>query len=83
MISSKNFHTSKISEYVNYQLQPIVKEIPSYVQDTIGFFRKIYQIDFFPDNPCLVFVDVKSLHTNILNADRIRSAKTSLENYSK
>ena len=29
VISSVNCHISKISEYVDYHLQPIVKEIPS------------------------------------------------------
>ena len=41
VISSINCHTSKISEYVDYQLQPNVKETPSYVQNTIDFLRKI------------------------------------------
>ena len=54
VISSINCHTSKISEYVDYHLQPIVKEIPSYVQDTTDILRKINQIDFIPDNSYLV-----------------------------
>ena len=83
MISSINCRTSKISDYVNYHLQPIVKEIPSYVQDTTDFLRKINQIDFVPDNSYLVSLDVKSLYTNIPNAEGIKSVKTSLENYSK
>ena len=53
-ISSISCHTSKISEYVDYQFQPIVKEIPSYVQDKTEFLRKINQIDFVPDNSYLV-----------------------------
>ena len=83
VISSKNFHTSKISEYANYHLQPIVKDIPSYVQDTTDFLRKINQIDFVPDNSYLLSLDVKSLSTNIPNAEGIRSVKTPLEKYSK
>ena len=31
VVSSVNCHTSNISKYVDYHLQPIVKEIPSYV----------------------------------------------------
>ena len=60
MISSINCHTTKISEYVDYFFQPIVKEIPSYVQD---FLRKVYQIDFVLDNSYLVSLDGKSLYT--------------------
>ena len=83
MISSINCHTSKISECVDYHVQPIVKEIPSYVQHTTDFLKKINQIDFVPDNSYLVSVDVKSLYTNIPNAERVKSVKTSLEKCSK
>ena len=72
-----------MSEYVDYLLQSIVKEIPSYVQDTADFLRKIIQIDFVPDNSYLISLDVKSLRTNIPNAEGIKSVKTSLEKYSK
>ena len=40
VISSVNCHTSNISKYVNYHLQPIVQQIPSYIQDTSDFLRK-------------------------------------------
>ena len=40
-------------------------------------------IDFVPDNPYLVSVDVKSLYTNIANAEGINCVKTSLKSYSK
>ena len=41
VISSIFCHTSEISEYVDYHLQPIVREILSYVKDTNDFLRKI------------------------------------------
>ena len=84
VISSINCHTSKISEYVNHHIcQPIVKEIPSYVKDTTDFLRKINKINFVPDNPYLLSLDVKSLYTNIPNAEGIKFVKMYLENYSK
>ena len=83
VISSINCHTLKISEYVDYHLQPIVKEISSYVQDTTDFLRKINQINFVPDNSYLFSLDVKSLYTNIPNAEGIKSVKTPLEKDSK
>ena len=60
-----NCHTSHIFEYFNYHIQPIVEEIPLYVQDTTSFIRKINQIDFVPNNSYLVSLDVKSFCTNI------------------
>ena len=41
VITSINCHTANISKYVNYHLQTIVKQIPSYVKDTTNFFNKI------------------------------------------
>ena len=72
-------HTLKIFEYVDYHLQPIVKEIPSYVESTTDFLRKINQIDFAADNSYLVSLDVKSIYNNIPNEERIKSVKTPLE----
>ena len=65
---------------VDYHLQPIVKEVPSYVQDTTDPPRKIKQNDFVLDNSDLI---LRSLYTNIPYAEGIKSVKTSLENYSK
>ena len=50
VISSINYHTSKISEYVDYHALPIVKKIPSKVQDTTDFLTKSNQIDFVPNS---------------------------------
>ena len=41
IISSINCHTYKISKYVDHYLQPVMKEIPSYVKDTNDFINKI------------------------------------------
>ena len=40
VVSSINCHTANISKYIDYHLQPIVKEISSYVKDT-NFINKI------------------------------------------
>ena len=40
VVRSVNCHISSISKYVDYYLQPIVKDIPSYVRDK-RFFDKI------------------------------------------
>ena len=41
VISSVNCHTANISKYVDYLLQHIVKEIPSYVKDAQNFIKKL------------------------------------------
>ena len=62
VISSVNCHTSIISKYVNYHLQPIVQQIPSYIQDTSDFLQKINKTEKIPNNSYLVSLDVRSLY---------------------
>ena len=79
VISPVSCHTSIISEYVDYYLQPIVKQIPSYVKITSDFISKIKAVETVPDNSCLVSLDIKSLHANIPNSEGMKALKTFLE----
>ena len=64
-ISSVNCHTSRISEFVDYYLQPEVKKLKSYVKDTTDFIKKSEAIGHVSDDSYLVSLDVRSLYTNI------------------
>ena len=83
MVSSINCHTVNISKYVDYHLQPIVTQIPSYVKDTNDFINKINAVKSVPKNSYLVTMDVRSLYTNIPNAEGISAVKRAFNNYSK
>ena len=48
VVSSISCHTANISGYVEYHLQPIVKQIPSYVKDTNNFISKINAVKSVP-----------------------------------
>ena len=63
---SINFHTITISYFVDYDVQPLVKEIPSYIKDSSDFVNKINNFKV-PGNSFLGNMDVKPLHTNIPN----------------
>ena len=41
VINSINCHSSETSRFVDHQLQPLVREIPSYIKDTNDFVNKI------------------------------------------
>ena len=41
VVSSVGCHTEKISSFVDHHLQPLNKELPSYVQDTMAFIKMI------------------------------------------
>ena len=79
VISSVNCHSSKIQEYVDYHLQPIVREIPLYIKDTSNFLRKLKPITEVTENSYLVTLVVKSLYTNILDSKAIKAVKISHE----
>ena len=48
VVSSVNCHTANISKYVYYHLQPIVKEIPSYVKNVQDFLKKLEKVKDIP-----------------------------------
>ena len=75
-----NCHTANISKYVDYHLQPIVKEIPSYVKDTQGFLKKLEKVKDISLERLLVTLDVKSLYTNIPNNEGIKAVKDPMRN---
>ena len=79
VVSSVNCHIANISKYVDYHLQPIVKEIPSYVKDTQDFLKKLEKVKDIPQESLLVTLDAKSLYTNIPNNEGIKAVKESYE----
>ena len=83
VVSSINCHTANISKYVDYHLQPIVKQIPSYVKDNNNFINKINEVKSVPKNGYLVTMDVRLLYTNIPNTEGISAVKRAYDNYSK
>ena len=78
VISSINCHTAKISKFVDYHLQDLVKKLPSYIKDTTDFINKTKDLDL-PDDSILVTMDVSALYTNIPNDEGIEAVKNSLK----
>ncbi|PIK58625.1 hypothetical protein BSL78_04468 [Apostichopus japonicus] len=63
--------TEKIPKFVDLLIQPLVSALPSYVQDTTDFIRKIGEIKNLPLSSLLVSLDVSSSYTNIPNEEGI------------
>lgn len=61
VISSIDCHTTKISKYIDNQVQPHVKELISYVKDSTDFIWKINSMEKIPDNSILATMDLRSL----------------------
>ena len=75
VVSSVNCHTNTISKYVDFHLQPIVKNIPSYVRDTTNFLQKLDKVKNIPNDCLLLTLDVKSQYTNIPNNEGIKAVR--------
>ena len=74
-----NSATANISKWVDDQLQPLVRKLPSYLKDDNHFLRKITEInnsETLPADTPLVTWDVKSLYTNITHENGMRAPNT-------
>lgn len=78
VVSSIGCHTERISQYVDYHLQPLNKSLPSYVQDTTDFLKKLEALPEVPEGSILVTMDVRSLYTNVPNNEGIDAVKSYL-----
>ena len=65
IISAIGSPTEKISEFLDFFLQPLLTSIPSYVKDTGHFLHLLQNIGPLPHGTLLVTYDVTSLYTNI------------------
>ena len=59
----------------------MVKNIPSYMQDSNYFLNEIDTAKHIPANFVLVIMVVKSLYTNIPNSEGTPTVKTAYESY--
>ena len=72
IVSSNSHPTERISQFVDFHLQPLVTKLPSYIKDTTHFLNKLNSIGQLPDGVLLVTLDVSSLYTNIPHNDGIQ-----------
>ena len=73
IVSSNSHPTERISQFVDYHLQPLVHKLPSFVKDTNDFLNKLLTIGNLPSNSLLVTLDVSSLYTNIPHNEGINA----------
>ena len=67
--------TEYVSAFVDRELQPLLANIPSYIEDTTDFFSKLSRFNNLPDNTILVTLDVTALYSNIPHNDGIGVCK--------
>ena len=84
--NSKGTPTENISEWVDDQLAPLVRELPSYLQDDNDFLRRVQTINethTLPPDTILATWDVKSLYTSIPTEGGVAACRKKLESSGK
>ena len=66
--------------FIDHHLQPVVKQIPSYIKDTIHFISKENSFSV-PVNSTLLTMDVRSRYMSIPNNEGIAATKKRYDNY--
>ncbi|XP_071124035.1 uncharacterized protein [Mytilus edulis] len=75
IVSANGHPTEKISEFVDFHLRSHVENLPSHIQDTTDYLRKMESMNPLPPETLLVTLDVTSLYTNIPHDDGIQSCR--------
>ncbi|XP_071176278.1 uncharacterized protein [Mytilus edulis] len=65
IVSANGHPTEQISEFVDFHLRSHVENLPSHIQDTTDYLRKMESMNPLPPETRLVTLDVTSLYTNI------------------
>lgn len=66
IVAGSDSTTQPIAQWLDFYLQPLVKQLPSYLRDTGDFLDKLRE--YSPEsNIMLVTMDISSLYTNIPN----------------
>ncbi|XP_071155741.1 uncharacterized protein [Mytilus edulis] len=75
IVSANDHPTEKISEFIDFHLRPHVENLPSYIQDTTHYLKKMESLNPLPPETILVSLDVTSLYTNIPHDDGIEACR--------
>ena len=78
IVSSVNNVTENISSFVDFWLQPLVKQLPSFIKDTQDFVTLVTTTKI-PQHSILASIDVSSLYTNIPHEDGINASVKALK----
>ena len=74
--------TEKVSEFLDYEIKPVMQKGKSYIRDSGHFLEKIKNISTLPENAILVTADVVGLYPSIPHQAGLSALKEALENRS-
>ena len=78
IVSATSHPTEHISQFVDAHLNPLVPKLPSYIEDTTHFLRKLDDLKELPPGSLLVTLNVSSLFTDIPQKEGIEACRKAL-----
>ena len=78
VISNSGYFTENISAYVDHHLQPLSKNVKSFIKDTNDFLRKLRALPELPDDCLLCTIDVVGLYPNIPHDEGLSAVRNAL-----
>lgn len=77
IISANDCPVEKLSEYVDFFLQPFVTEQHTYIKDTSDFIRKVESLRI-PSEAIIITLDYESMYTNIVHDEAVEAVRKTL-----
>ena len=79
VISNCGYYTENISSFLDFHLQPLAREVKSYIKDTNDFLKKLRSLPNLPDDIILCTVDVVGLYPNIPHEEGLSALRKRLD----
>ena len=79
IVSSNAHPTERISQFIDFHINPLVASLDSHIKDTTDFLNKLANLATLPNNALLVTLDVSSLYTNIPHNEGIDACRRFLD----
>ena len=82
VISNCGTATKRISEFLDFHIQPFVSQlVPSVIKDTTDFLKKLHNLGFIPNIAILCTIDVVGLYPHIPHSEGLDSLRWAMENF--
>ena len=72
-------YTENISCFLDFHLQPLAREVKSYIKDTNDFLKKLSSLPNLPDDIVLCTIDVVGLYPNIPHEEGLSALRKRLD----
>ena len=79
VISNCGYYTENISSFLDFHLQPLAREVKSYIKDTNDFLKKLRSLPNLPDDIILCTADVVGLYPNIPHEEGLSALRKRLD----